>query len=168
MNRVADDLLLQELERTEDYIHTCADAIDAKAGQILAAAAFLAVQPAVLLIAPNVRPCVFIAQLFSFLVLLVAAIFAHVVLEIDDYPSPALTEDWRDSVIEDRREGATEEDVSRTVLWGVINFARDRVKQGHCLNGKKIRRLQWARWLTTTSFVVNFLIICGLMISRFF
>jgi hypothetical protein len=44
MNRVADDLLLQELERTEDYIHTCADAIDVKAGQILAAAAFLAVQ----------------------------------------------------------------------------------------------------------------------------
>ena len=43
MNRVADELLLQELERTEDYIHTCADAIDVKAGQILAAAAFLAV-----------------------------------------------------------------------------------------------------------------------------
>lgn len=168
MNRVADELLLQELERTEDYIHTCADAIDVKAGQILAAAAFLAVQPAVLLIAPNIHYEVFIAQLLSFLVLLLAAIFAHIVLGIGNYPSPIVGEEWRDSVIENRREGATEVDVARTVLWGVINFTKERVHQSLALNEKKIRKLQWARWFTTASFVINFLIICGIMISRFF
>jgi hypothetical protein len=168
MNRVSDDLLLQEFERTEDYIHTCADAIDVKAGQILAAAAFLALQPAVLLIAPNIPASVFIAQIFSFLVLLAAAIFAHIVLQVGDYPSPVVTEAWRDSVIVHRNNAATEEDVSRTILWGMVSFARERVMQGQLLNGKKIKKLQWARGLTTASFIINFLIICGIMISRFF
>jgi len=168
MNRVGDDLLLQSLERTEDYVHTCADAIDSKAGQILAAAAFLAIQPSVLLIAPNVPIYMFVMQMVSFLILLVAALLAHAVLEISDYPSPLLTEEWRDSIIDARREGATEEDVSKTILWGVVNFAKTRVKQGYIKNERKIRRVQWARRLTAVSFALNFLIICIVMVSRFF
>lgn len=142
MNRVGDDLLLQELERTEDYIHTCADAIDSKAGQILAASAFLAVQPAVLLIASGVPVYLFAVQLFSFLVLLAAAILAHIVLEIDDYPSPVITEEWRDSVIESRRVNASEDDVKKTVLWGIINYTKTRVDKGHATNNSKIKWLR--------------------------
>ena len=168
MNRVADDLLLQELERTEDYIHTCADAIDVKAGQILAAAAFLAVQPAVLLVAPNIPKYIFIVQLLSFAALLVAAIFAHNVLKICDYASPLITEEWRDSVIENRLKDASEEDVARSVLWGVIDFTKNRVRQGYSANQRKLRQLQWSRGLTTVSFVINFLIVVAVMISRFF
>jgi hypothetical protein len=168
MNRVGDDLLLQELERTEDYIHSCADAIDAKAGQVLAASAFLAVQPAVLLIVPGISAPLFAVQLFSFLVLLVSAILAHIVLEIDDYPSPVITEQWRDSIIESRRENATEEDVAKTILWGIINFTKTRVDTGHAMNNSKIKWLQRSRWLTTASFALNFVIISFLMIIHFF
>lgn len=168
MNRVADDLLLQELERTEDYIHTCADAIDAKAGQIMAAAAFLAVQPAVLLIVPSIPRYAFAIQLLGFVCLLAAAVFAHFVLRIDDYPSPVVTEEWRDSIIANRAKHATEEDVAKTVLWGVVSFTEKRVEEGHATNSKKLRWLQWARGLTTLAFIVNFLIIFGVMVNRFF
>jgi hypothetical protein len=128
MNRVGDDLLLQELERTEDYIHTCADAIDVKAGQVIVSAAFLGIQPAVLLIVPNVHPYMFLVQLFSFVLLSVAALLAHWVLRVGDYPSPGFSEEWRDSVIENRRDGVTEEDVRKTMLWGLVNQAKTRVE----------------------------------------
>ena len=167
MNRVADDLLLQELERTEDYIHTCADAIDAKAAQILAASAFLAVQPAVLLVVSGIPAALFAVQLFSFLVLLVSAILAHVVLDIDEYPSPVITEEWRDSVIANREENATEEDVARTVLWGIINYTKARVDRGQTMNNSKIKWLQWSRRLTTVSFALNFVIISSVLMIRF-
>ncbi len=75
---------------------------------------------------------------------------------------------WRDSIIDARRDGASEEDVAKTLLWGVVNFAKTRVDQGHALNAKKIRRLQIARWLTSASFIINFLIICGVMMARIF
>jgi hypothetical protein len=168
MNRVSDDLLLQELERTEDYIHTCADAIDVKAGLILAAAAFLAVQPAVLLMVPNIHPYVFAVQIFSFLLLLIAAILAHRVLQIGDYPSPGFSEEWRDSVIEARKEGSTEEDVARTILWGIVDQTKIRVKLGRAKNDEKIERLSWARRFTNASFLINFGIAGLIMFNRFF
>ncbi|MGB0063610.1 MAG: hypothetical protein WBP85_04120, partial [Terracidiphilus sp.] len=106
MNRVADDLLLQELERQEDYIQTAADAIDAKAGLILAAGAFLAVQPAVLLVAPNISKWLFVMQLISFVVLSVAVSFAHRTLKIEGYYPPGFDEAWRDTVIAKRGKDA--------------------------------------------------------------
>jgi hypothetical protein len=68
-NRVGDDLILSSLERQEDYIHEAADAIDAKFGMVLAAAAFLGLQPSVLLIAPHIAVSAWVIQIISFVVL---------------------------------------------------------------------------------------------------
>jgi len=168
MNRVADDLMLQELERTEDYLHAAADAIDVKAGQILAAAAFLAIQPAVLLVLPNTSALLFAVQLFSFVVLLLAAIFAHIVLKIGEYPSPGFSEAWRDSVIEGRLENATEEDVARTILWAIVTQTRERVSAVRLINERKIDRIEWARRFATASFLINLFIVAAIMVTRFF
>jgi hypothetical protein len=168
MNRVGDDLLLQSLERQEDYIHTAADAIDVKAGLILAAAAVLAVQPAVLLIAPNIPSLAFIAQLVSFVSLLLAVGFSHAVLRVTEYESPGFDEEWRDQQIAAAHEGSTEEDVKKTILWGLVNQAKDRVAVGRVRNDSKLSLLNLARHFTTASFALNFLIITAILLSRSF
>jgi hypothetical protein len=167
-NRTGDDLLLKALERREDYIHTAANAIDVKAGLILAAGAFLAVQPAVLLVIPGVPKCAFIAQLLGFLILLIAIGFAHKVLRVTDYDSPGFSEAWRDEQIAAAREGSTEDDVIKTMLWGLIEQAKIRVTVAYRLNESKLRWLGWARHLTTVSFAINLLIIAAILVSRFF
>jgi hypothetical protein len=96
------------------------------------------------------------------------AVSAHFVLKIDNYPSPVITEEWRDSVIDNRRKDATEEDVAKTILWGAVDFAKIRVAQGHLANNKKLRWLVWARRLITIASVLNFLVISTIVVSRFF
>jgi hypothetical protein len=168
MNRVGDDLLLQSLERQEDYIHTAADAIDVKAGLILAAGAVLAVQPAVLLIVPHIPPAAFVAQMVSFVSLLLALFFSHLVLRVTEYESPGFDEEWRDQQIAAAREGSTEEDVKNTILWGLVNQAKERVIVGRVRNDSKLSLLNWARHFTTASFVLNLLIIAAILLSRSF
>jgi hypothetical protein len=168
MNRVGDDLLLQSLERQEDYIHTAANAIDVKAGLILAAGAVLAVQPAVLLIAPNIPKYAFIAQMISFLLLLLAVGFSHAVLKVTKYESPGFDEGWRDQQIAAAREDATEEDIQKTILWGLVDQAKGRVAVGRKRNDSKLTLLNWARQFTTASFVLNLLIITAILTNRFF
>ena len=168
MNRVGDDLLLQSLERQEDYIHTAADAIDVKAGLILAAGAVLAVQPAVLLIAPNIPALAFIAQSASFLLLLIAVGFSHAALKVTEYESPGFDEEWRDQQIAAALDGSTEEDVKKTILWGLVNQAKDRVAVGRVRNDSKLKLLNIARQFTTASFVLNLLIITAILITRSF
>jgi hypothetical protein len=167
MNRVGDDLLLQSLERQEDMIHTCADAIDAKAGMILAAAAFLAVQPAVLLIVPNISRYAFLAQIASYIVLCVGAFFAHAVLQIAEYTPPGFDEEWRDSIIDAAAPDATEEIVARTILWGLIEQTKGRLASGRVRNDEKLRTLAWARHLTSVAFCINGAIVVEVLISRF-
>jgi membrane protein implicated in regulation of membrane protease activity len=166
MNRVGDDLLLQSLERQEDYIQTAADAIDVKAGLILAAAAFLAVQPAVLLIAPNIPKCAFVAQLLSFLILSFAVGLAHWTLRVEGYAPPGFDEAWRDQQIAAAKEGALEEDVKKTILWGLIEQAKGRITKGRQLNDSKLTSLGWARGLTTASFAINLLIVVTILVMR--
>ena len=167
MNRVGDDLLLQALERQEDMIHTCADAIDAKAGMILAAAAFLAVQPAVLLIVPNIPKYVFLAQIASYLILCAGSFFAHAVLQISEYTPPGFDEKWRDSIINAAEPDATEEIVAKTILWGLIEQTKGRLASGRERNDEKLRTLAWARHMTSASFCINGAIVIKILASRF-
>ena len=167
MNRVGDDLLLESLQRQEDYIHTAANAIDVKAGLVLAAGAFLAVQPAVLLIVPNIPKFAFVVQMLSFLILFVAAFMAHRALRITKYPSPGFDEAWRDEQIAARAETATEEDVRNTMLWGLVDQAKGRVAIGRERNDSKLDHLAYARNLTTISFLINFLIVAVVLATRF-
>jgi hypothetical protein len=168
MNRAGDDLLLQSLERQEDYIHTAADAIDAKAGLILAGAAFLAVQPAVLLIVPNIPKCIFVVQLASFLCICSAVWFAHCVLAVKEYWSPGLSESWRDKQIAAAQTGATEEFLIKTILWGLIEHTKIRVLKGKDLNESKLVQLARARKFLTAAFFINVAIISIILMSDFF
>ena len=148
MNRVGDDLLLQSLERQEDYIHTAANAIDVKAGLILAAGAFLAVQPAVLLVSPNIPKYAFVAQILSFLIISAAVYRAHGALRVTEYESPGFDEAWRDKQIAAVAESATEEDVLKTILWGLVDQAKGRIAVGRSHNNSKLKQLEWARRLS--------------------
>lgn len=166
MNRIGDDLLLDALKQREDYIHEAANAIDTKAGMVLAAAAFLAVQPAVLLVAPNVSKCTFLAQLVSCVALSVAVWFAHKVLSVQGYPSPGFSESWRDDTIADAPTGSKEEDVRATILWGLIEQAKQRIADGIALNDRKLNQLAWARRGTTTSLAINLCILIAILLTH--
>lgn len=168
MNRVGDDLLLEALQAQEEQIQTAADAVDTKAGLVLAACAFLAVQPAVLLIVPEVPKLLFFAQLVGFVVLSVSVGLSLRIMKIKGYETPGFDESWRDSVISDARPGATEEDVRKTILWGLIEQAKRRVALNRAINESKLRVLENAQKLTTISFVLNMLILAAIFIARFF
>jgi hypothetical protein len=166
MNRVGDDLLLDALSRQEDYLHASSDAIDVKASAILAAAAFLAVQPAVLLIVEHIPFTVFVMQLVSFIFLCFSVWCAHQALSIQKFPLPGFSETWRDEQIAAATPDATEEDVRKTLLWGLIDQARTRVAQIQLLNDKKLNFVANARIFVTISLVVNVVIVLIILGSR--
>lgn len=167
MNRIGDDLLLQELERQEDQIQTAADAIDVKAGLILAAGAFLTVQPAVLLAVATIPKVLFIVQLGSFVVLSAAVWLAHRTLKICEYDPPGFQESWRDDIAA-QLPNATEGEIRLSILWAVIDQTKNRLSKNRGLNESKVKLLNRARLLIAVSFFVNLAIVSVVLVTRFF
>jgi hypothetical protein len=128
------------LERQEDYILDATNAIDTKAGLVLAAAAFLALQPSIMLIVPHIALCALVIQLISFVFVCVAVWFAHNVLGIEGYPNPVISEQWRDQqVVLGEQHNLSEDDTRKVILHGLINGAKERVALARSLNRKGFR-----------------------------
>jgi hypothetical protein len=166
MERIGDDLLMNALERREDQIHEATDAIDAKAGLVLAAAAFLAVQPAVLLVVSSIPKQALFAQFASFVALCFAVWFAHKVLEIQGYLGPGFSEEWRDGIVAAAPPDATESTIRSTLLWGLINQINERLADGIERNERKLDQLTLARKCTMLSWVLNLAVLVLILISR--
>jgi hypothetical protein len=158
-NRIGDDIILNLLHRQEDQIHQSADAIDTKAGLVLAAAAFLAMQPAYLLALPRLSNTAAVVQVISFLLLLAAVWFAILILKVTGYPTPGIPESWRDEQVMSAPAGSTENDIHGTILWEAVNQARKRVEEATEINEGKTGKLLIAQVLTVLSLIANVAVI---------
>ena len=154
-NRIGDDIILDLLHRREDQIHQSADAFDVKAGLVLATAAFLAMQPAYLLTLPHLSDTAVSFQIGSFMLLLAAVWFAILVLKITAYPTPGITENWRDEQVMLAPPDAKEKDIYGTVLWEAINQAKSRVEQASDINNAKATKLLLAQVFSVLAFLMN-------------
>jgi hypothetical protein len=154
-NRLGDDLLYEALLQNEGYMHEVANTIDTKASQIFAAAAFLAVQPAVVLVQPGLWHRVVAMQLLATVGLFVAFIYAHLALRITEYAVPGFADTWRAEIIDKAGPGATDDEVRGTLLWGLIQQTQKRIDTGDGINKKKLDNLTVARWATMVALSLN-------------
>lgn len=163
-NRIGDDVLLDLLHRREDLIHQSADAIDNKAGQVLAAAAFLATQSTFLLGSPKLTEVSVGMQVGSLIVCVVSVFFALLVLRITAYPTPGISEAWRDEQVMYAPPGSSEKDIHGTILWEAVNQAKERVKEAGELNESKTTYLQVAQALIVLALILN----CSVLAKAYF
>jgi hypothetical protein len=164
--RVGDDLLMDALRQREDYLHEATDSLDTKASQIFAAAAFLAVQPSVLLVQPHLSGSVIAVQLIAAFLLLVSVFLAYSILQIEEYPSPGFAEEWRDGILNSTDPEALEETVRCTLLWGLIDQAKDRIENCIQKNEDKAKKLINARVVLLSAMILNLASLILFVLSR--
>ena len=157
MKRVGDDLLLDALKQREDYVQGAANAIDVKASQTIAAAAILAVQPAVLLLASSIPTSAIVVQSIGYSVICIALYFSHCALDVRDYPSPGFPKDWFLEVKKQIPAGSSDNDVRESMIWALIHQAEGRVEEGTLVNEQRLGALSKARSFVTAALVLNLL-----------
>lgn len=109
-NRVGDEIILEQLQRREDAMLDASNAVDSKASQLFAAAAFLAVQPAVLLTQQIDQKWILIVQWIGCALLFIVFLLAHNILKVRGYDTVNPTDEWRDETIAQAGKDKEEED----------------------------------------------------------
>jgi len=164
--RLGDEIILDLLHRREDQLHQSADALDTKAGLILAAAAFLAMQPAYMLTVSTLTRTAIICQVVSFLIIVLAVCAALWELDVADYPTCGVTEAWRDEQVSNAPVGGSDDDIRGTIRWGAIDQAKLRVDEVCVIQERKAKKLQYAQRLTGAGVLGNIISILVAYFTR--
>jgi hypothetical protein len=166
VNPIGDDLLLEEERRREDILHGAADVVNTKASQIFAAAAFLAVQPAIILVNPPAfaphpwaQITIICVQAIGCLPMVLSVFFAHEVLKIEEYAAPTSDDTWRGKVFEGLDKPLDEHTLearSRARLtWAILLSTRERCKVIQAINETRLNWLHRSRRCLFAAMLMN-------------
>jgi hypothetical protein len=160
--RIGDGILLAQLERREDALNDASNAIDVKASQLFAAAALIAVQPAVLLVQDGMPRWIIFIQAFACILLFAVFIFAHNILKVREYPAPFPTDEWRNRVLAQAGDQA-EEDGPALLTWSAIEGISGRINGLTSINERRLRTLRLGRLTLISALLLNFVALAGLV-----
>lgn len=166
--RIGDDLLLQEAYLREDAITGAADAINDKASQIFAASAVLAVQPSIILVMGSVATIPLILQGLAILPLIASVVFAHFALSIKDFEAPNPDEIWRDQMVAQAGENATDEERRDYLLWGLLLGSKARIAKNEACNKERLGKVYAARGCLLATMILNGIVLLSIVAIRFF
>jgi hypothetical protein len=150
MKKFGDDLLLDEALKAEEYLHESRTTLDGKANSVYAAAAVLAVQPSILLIAPDVTVLVLAVQCLGYVFLAGAVYWAYEALDLTEFPipNPETNEEFRNNILSKALTTATETELRDKLLAGLVEAAKYRIARAKEKNHEKASKVRNAlNWL---------------------